>query len=244
MRNISLRVSYDGTAYHGWQCQPGLTTVQETLCNAARRITDRPVKLIAGARTDAGVHAEGQVANFTSESGIELTGLTRGINSLLPSDIRVVGARVAPEEFHSRFSAKSKTYIYRILNAACDSPFYGRYSWHIPYELDVRSMDDAVRQVLGTHDFASFKKKNEVYGSTVREVLRAGAARRGEFIYVVLEGTGFLRYMVRNIVGTAILAATGKLSKEGFREVIDARDREAAGPTAPAKGLVLREIIY
>ena len=244
MRNISLRVSYDGTAYHGWQCQPGLSTIQETLHKTIERITNQPAKLVAGARTDAGVHAEGQVVNFLSESGIELMGLTRGINSLLPPDIRVVGARVVPEEFHSRFSAKSKTYAYRILNAAHDSPFYGRYAWHISRGLDVRSMDDAIQSVKGTHDFASFKKKNEPYRSTVREVLRAGVKRRGEFIYVVLEGTGFLRYMVRNIVGTLVLAASGRLSKEGFREIIDARDRVAAGPTAPARGLVLREILY
>ena len=204
----------------------------------------RQAKLFGGARTDAGVHAQGQTVNFLSESGIGLQGLTKGINSLIPPDIRVFDAREVSREFHSRYSAKGKTYVYCILNAVSDSPFYGRYAWHFPYALDAGSMDDAIGLLTGVHDFAAFKKKNEVYRSTVREVLRAGVKRRRDFVYVVLEGTGFLRYMVRNIVGTLVLVASGRLTKEGFREIIESRDRQAAGPTAPARGLILREITY
>jgi tRNA pseudouridine38-40 synthase len=244
MRNISLLVSYDGTAYHGWQCQPNAISVQETLQRAIERIVNEPVKLYAGARTDSGVHAEGQVVNFHSETGIDLKALERAVNSIMPTDIRVTRAYLVPDDFHSRYSAKSKIYVYSILNTLHNSPFYGRYSWHIPYKLDLGSMRAAVGLVVGTHDFSSFKKKDEMYRSTVREVLRAGVKKRGDFVYVLLEGTGFLRYMVRNIVGTLVLAGRGKLTGEGFREILDACDRQKAGPTAPAKGLLLKKIIY
>jgi tRNA pseudouridine38-40 synthase len=244
MRNISLLVSYDGTAYHGWQRQPNAKSVQEVLQSAIETIVNQPVKLYAGARTDSGVHAEGQVVNFRSESSIDLTALERAVNSLMPADIRVTNARPVPDDFHARYSAKSKIYVYSILNTLHNSPFYGRYSWHIPYKLDIASMRDTIGLVIGEHDFSSFKKKDELYRSTVREVLGAGVKKRGDFVYVVIEGTGFLRYMVRNLVGTLVLVGSGKLAREGFQEILDACDRQKAGPTAPAKGLLLREIKY
>ena len=244
MRNISLVVSYDGTAYHGWQCQPNVITVQETLQKVIERITNRPVKLYGGARTDSGVHARGQVVNFHSDSLIDIQGLEKGINSLLPPDIRVGKAGEVGEDFHSRYSAKSKTYVYCILNAPYDSPFYGRYTWHIRRCLDVSFMRDAVQSVRGSHDFSAFKKQDEAYRSTVREVLRAGVVKRKDFIYVVLEATGFLRYMVRNIVGTLVPVGSGKLTGEEFRGIMESGDRRKAGPTAPANGLFLKEIKY
>jgi tRNA pseudouridine38-40 synthase len=244
MRNILLLVSYDGTMYHGWQCQPNGITIQETLQKAAEKITDRPVKLCGGARTDAGVHAQGQAVNFSTESVIDLRSLAKGLNSLLPMDIRVHSASEVPEGFHARYSARSKTYVYSILTGPYNSPFHGRYTWHYPFALDVHSMDQTIEMIIGKHDFAAFKKKNEVYHSTVREVLKAGVKRRKDFVYVILEATGFLRYMVRNIVGTLVLVGSGKITKAGFQEIIDSRDRENAGPTAPARGLLLREIKY
>lgn len=244
MRNISLLVSYDGTAYHGWQCQPNAITVQETLQKTIEKITNGPAKLFGGARTDSGVHARGQVVNFYSDSGIDLGSLEKGINSLLPPDIRIIRAEEVPEDFHSRYSAKSKTYVYLILNTLHDSPFYGRYAWHIRHDLDCASMRDALQHIKGSHDFSAFKKQDETYRSTVREVLRAGVGRRKEFVYVVLEATGFLRYMVRNIVGTLVPVGSGKLSSDGFREIMESRDRRKAGATAPAKGLFLKEIKY
>ncbi|MBA4418834.1 MAG: tRNA pseudouridine(38-40) synthase TruA [Syntrophus sp. (in: bacteria)] len=244
MRNISLLVSYDGTSYHGWQCQPNGITVQEVLQRAIETITSQPIKMYAGARTDAGVHAQGQVVNFHSESTIDLRSLAKGINSLIPPDIRVKTASEVPDDFHARYSAKSKAYVYCILTTTYNSPFYGRYAWHIPYNLDVSPMDEAIKCLMGKHDFSAFKKKDEVYHSTVREVLRAGVKQRKDFIYVILEATGFLRYMVRNIVGTLVLAGTGKLTKEGFLGIMESCDRQKAGPTAPPKGLFLREITY
>jgi len=244
MRNISLVVSYDGTAYHGWQCQPNVITIQETLQKVIERITNRPVKLHGGARTDSGVHARGQVVNFHSDSAIDLKSLEKGINSLLPPDVRVERAGEVREDFHSRYSAISKTYVYCILNATHNSPFYGRYAWHIRQPLDVSSMRSAIQYVKGEHDFSAFKKQDEAYRSTVREVLRAGVLKRKEFVYVVLEGTGFLRYMVRNIVGTLVLVGSGKITGEEFREIMESGDRRRAGPTAPANGLFLKEIKY
>jgi len=244
MRNISLLVSYDGTGYHGWQCQPNAVSIQEIFQRAVEKVVNEPVKLYAGARTDAGVHALGQVVNFRSQSGIDLNALPRAVNSLMPRDIRLTDARQVPDEFHARYSATSKTYVYSILNTRFDSPFYGRFSWHIPYVLDIPSMGDAVAAVKGSHDFASFKKKDETYRSTVREILRAGVRRRGDFVYVVIEGTGFLRYMVRNIVGTIVLAGRGRLTLADFQEILDSRDSDNAGPTAPAKGLLLKKIRY
>ncbi|MDR2018527.1 MAG: tRNA pseudouridine(38-40) synthase TruA [Syntrophobacterales bacterium] len=244
MRNISLSVSYDGTAYHGWQYQPNVITVQETLQKTVERIINRPVKLYGGARTDTGVHAQGQVVNFHSDTLIDLKSLEKGINSLLPSDVKIKKADEMPEDFHSRYSAKSKTYIYCILNTPHNSPFYGRYAWHIRHSLDISNMGTVIRNVKGVHDFSAFKKQDETYRSTEREVLRAGVGKRNEFVYVVLEATGFLRYMVRNIVGTLVLAGFGRLTAEGFRDIMESGDRRKAGSTAPAKGLFLKEIIY
>ena len=244
MRNISLLVSYDGTAYHGWQCQPNAITIQETLQKVIERITNRQVKLYGGARTDRGVHALGQVVNFHSDTGIDLKALEKGINSLLPPDIRLERAGEVPGDFHSRYSAKSKTYVYCIRNAPHNSPFYGRYSWHIRHALDVSSMRGAIQNIKGSHDFSAFKKQDETYRSTVREVLRAGVLRRKDFVYVVLEATGFLRYMVRNIVGTLELVGSEKLTSDRFREILESGDRRKAGPTAPAMGLFLKEIKY
>ncbi len=244
MRNICLTVAYDGTNYHGWQCQPNAVTVQEMLQGAVERILDHQVKILAGARTDAGVHAMGQVVNFTTEKEIDQTNLGRGLNALLPRDIRVRAVRDVEHSFHARYSAKSKTYVYCILNDTCNSPFLTRYVLHVPYRLNVSSMKEAIRLVIGEHDFSAFKKKDEFYKNTVREVKRAGVATKGRMVYVIIEATGFLRYMVRNITGTLLLAGQAKMGKEEFKAVLESGEREKAGPTAPPHGLFLREIKY
>jgi tRNA pseudouridine38-40 synthase len=244
MRNIALVIAYDGTGYHGWQCQANAVTVEEIVREKVAKILNHPVKLWAAARTDSGVHAFGQVANIHTESKIELNGLIRGLNSLLPWDIRVINGREVADDFHARYSARSKTYIYCILNQRFNSPFLTRYALHMPYDLDSAAMRDALKLVRGGHDFSAFKKKEEVYKSTVRHVIRTAVARKGRMIYVVLEATGFLRYMVRNIVGTLILVGQGKMDSEGFLKILESRQRESAGPTAPAHGLFLRRVKY
>jgi tRNA pseudouridine38-40 synthase len=244
MRNIALVIAYDGTGYHGWQCQPNAVTVEETVREKMSRILNHPVKLRAAARTDSGVHALGQVINVRTESSIELSGLMRGLNSLLPPDIRVVDGRDVAEDFDARYSTRSKVYIYCILNQRFNSPFLTRYSLHMPYDLDPASMGEALKVIRGEHDFSAFKKKDEVYKSTVRRVLRTAVSRKGQMVYVVIEATGFLRYMVRNIVGTLILVGQGKMDRDSFLEILESRQRESAGPTAPPQGLFLRRVKY
>lgn len=243
-RNISLVIEYEGTNYHGWQCQPNGTTIEEIVRRAVERIVDHPVKIYSAGRTDAGVHAFGQVINFFTGKNIPLFNIERGLNSMLPEDIRVRSARQQEPSFHARYSARSKTYIYAIYNAPRFSPFSVRYSWHYPFSLDYASMNSAIGAIVGIHDFSSFKKKNEPYRSCEREVLRARVIKRGSFVYIIIEATGFLRYMVRNIVGTLVLIGTGKMTAEGFQAVIDAHDRDRAGPTAPPRGLFLRRVKY
>jgi tRNA pseudouridine38-40 synthase len=244
VRNISLTVSYDGTNYHGWQRQPNAITVEELVRGAVERILDHEVKIIAGARTDTGVHAMGQVVNFTTPKDFDQMRLARGLNSMLPRDIRVRDARDVDGSFHARYSAKSKIYIYCILNETHNSPFLARYALHIPYQLDVFSMKQTARIILGEHDFSAFKKKDEIYRSPVREVKRVGVVPKKRIIYVVIEATGFLRYMVRNIVGTLLLVGQGRMGEEDFRAILESGEREKAGPTAPPHGLFLREIRY
>ena len=243
-RNISLVLEYDGTHYHGWQCQPNAITLQEVVQQSVEKILDHPVKMYAAGRTDTGVHAFGQVINFFTEKTIDIASIVKGLNSILPGDIRVKDGREVDEAFHARYSARGKSYIYCILNARYHSPFSVRYSWHIPYAVNARLMNESIKEIIGLHDFSSFKKKNEIYKKHEREVLRAGVKRRGEFIYVFIEATGFLRYMVRNIVGTLVLVGEGKISKEDFITILQSRDRVNAGPTAPPQGLFLRRIKY
>lgn len=243
-RNISLVLEYDGTNYHGWQCQPNTITLQEMVQQSIERILDHPVKIYAAGRTDTGVHALGQVINFLTEKSIDITSIMKGLNSILPGDIRVKDIREVEESFHARYSAKSKSYIYCIANTRYHTPFNLRYSWHIPYAINARLMNESMKKLIGVHDFSSFKKKNEMYKRHEREVLRAGVKRRGDFIYVFIEATGFLRYMVRNIVGTLVLVGEARMSKEDFTAILQSRDRVNAGPTAPPQGLFLRRIRY
>jgi len=243
-RNISLVLEYDGTHYHGWQCQPNAITLQEVFQRSVEKILDHPVKIYAAGRTDTGVHAFGQVINFRTEKAIDLSSIVKGLNSLLPEDIRIKNAREVDDSFHARYSAKSKSYIYCIATSRYHSPFHVRYSWHIPYVVNVSLMNESIKEIIGAHDFSSFKKKNEMYKKHERQVLRAGVRRRGDFIYIFIEATGFLRYMVRNIVGTLVLVGEGKITKEDFIAILQSRDRVNAGPTAPPQGLFLRRIKY
>lgn len=244
MRNVALVIEYDGTNYHGWQCQPNIVTLEEAVRDVVARILGHDAKIYAGGRTDAGVHASGQVINFHTDKDIPLEGLKKGLNSMLPEDIRVKAALEVDQSFHARYSARSKVYSYTIANTPIHSPFHFRYSWHIPYTIDSGIMNRTIKGIAGEHDFSAFKKKDEVYASTVRNILSAGVKKRGEFVYIVIEATGFLRYMVRNIVGTLVLVGTGKLKQDDFFAILASKERTNAGPTAPAKGLFLRRIKY
>ncbi len=244
MRNIALVLAYDGTRYHGWQRQPQVLTVEQKVLEAIRKILDHETKLNAGARTDSGVHAMGQVINFSTEKGIQLDNLSRGLNSILPQDIRVMEAREENKDFHARYSARCKTYVYCILNQVPISPFLVPYVLHWPHGLDVGAMVQGMSWIVGEHDFSAFKKKDEFYKSPVREVKGARVIKRGSMIYIILQATGFLRYMVRTIAGTLLLAGRGKIEPDEIREILESRERERAGETMPARALFLKKIYY
>jgi len=245
VRNIKLTIEYDGTAFHGWQIQPGLRTIQGVIKERIAQITQGEVNLIGAGRTDAGVHAFGQVANFQTESFIELIALQRGLNSLLSPDIVIKGIEEVEEGFHARFSARSKIYEYHILNRSYPSALLRAYAWFIPHQLDLASMERCGRLLIGSHDFSSFRASGDESRHSVREVIRLEIERRqGDLIVIVIEANAFLREMVRSIVGTLVDVGRGKTTLEEFEKIFQARDRRQAGMTAPAQGLFLVEVKY
>jgi tRNA pseudouridine38-40 synthase len=254
MTNIRLVLAYDGTDFHGWQRQPQALTIQEVLESALARITGERVKLNGSGRTDAGVHAAGQVANFETACPIPCPSLAKALNDILPAAIRVRKAEEVAATFHARYGAKSKTYRYRILQGPICPPFLARYVYHHPYPLDFRKMAMAGRRLEGEHDFTSFagadppdKGQNKMQGgANIRQVFESRIAVRWELSLVVYEirGSGFLHHMVRNIVGTLLEVGNGKLPPENIPAILEARNRSKAGATAPARGLCLVRVDY
>jgi tRNA pseudouridine38-40 synthase len=245
VRNIKLTIEYDGGIYHGWQIQPGLRTIQGVVLEQIAQITQQKANLIGAGRTDAGVHALGQVASFKTESTIDLLALQRGLNSLLPSDIVVKAVEEVGEEFHARFSARSKVYQYRILNQPYPSAIWRDYAWFIPHELDLPSMQRCGKLLIGSHDFSSFRASGDESRHSIREVISLEIERRqGNFVVLTIEANAFLRGMVRSIVGTLVEVGRGKTSIAEFKEIFEAQDRRRGGMTAPAHGLFLVEVKY
>jgi tRNA pseudouridine38-40 synthase len=245
VRNIKLTIEYDGTAYHGWQIQPALRTIQGLVREQIVQITQQEVNLIGAGRTDAGVHALAQVASFKTENMIDLLSLQRGLNGLLPPDIVVTSAEEVGEKFHARFSARSKVYEYHILNQPYPSAILRDYAWFIPHELDLPSMKRCGKLLIGSRDFSSFRASGDESRHSMREVIRLEIERReGNLIVIVIEANAFLREMVRSIVGTLVDVGRGKTSFSEFKEIFGAQDRRRAGMTAPAQGLFLVEVKY
>jgi tRNA pseudouridine38-40 synthase len=258
VRNLKLILSYDGADFAGWQVQPGLTTIQGTLASAIGRLTDENVLPQGSGRTDAGVHALAQVASFATASPIPRENWLRALNDILPTSVRVLEVSEAAPGFHARKSAHAKSYRYRIHREAICPPFLARYVWHYPYPLDESLMIAAAAVVEGEHDFTSFAAvdpervermavaNGEVNGKTtnIRTVFSSAWVREGgELIYTV-RGSGFLHHMVRNLVGTFLLVGKETLSRDDLRRILEARERTAAGPTAPASGLYLIGVEY
>jgi tRNA pseudouridine38-40 synthase len=252
-----ITVAYDGTDFVGWQRQAAGTSIQGLLEDALAQLDQRAVSVAGAGRTDAGVHALGQVASFSLQRAIEDGALVRALNARLPDAIRVLGAERVPETFHARFGATGKTYRYRIWNAAVASPFERAFTWHLIEPLDRQAMADAAAFLEGPHDFASFKAAGGATRSTEREMFssrvtsepgdptnsRSQACPSPLIVYEV-SGTGFLRHMVRTIVGTLVEIGRGRHPVTWMPEVLAARDRTLAGPTAPARGLVLVAVAY
>jgi tRNA pseudouridine38-40 synthase len=250
MRNLKLILAYDGCEFAGWQVQPDAVTVQGTLASAIGRITGEKVLPQGSGRTDAGVHALAQVVTFATESSIPRQNFVKALNDILPSSVRVLEAEEAAADFHARKSARAKTYRYRIYRAAICPPFLARYVWHYPYPLDEAAMACAAHLVEGEHDFTSFAAVDPESGregepvSNLRRIFSSTWERNGdEFVYTV-KGSGFLHHMVRNLVGTFILVGKATLQAGDLPRILEARNRSAAGATAPASGLYLVNVEY
>jgi tRNA pseudouridine38-40 synthase len=245
MRNIRLLIEYDGTNYHGWQIQPNGITVQEVLQKNLAIMTRQRVRLIGSGRTDAGVHALGQVANFQTSVSIPLEGFLRGLNSLLPPDIVVKSVEEAPPDFNAQLLAKRKTYLYVILNRGVPSAIHRNYSWHYPVPLKVESLQTAAQLLVGKKNFTSFQAADADTLNPVREVSRADwFTWKSPFLCFAIEAEGFLKQMVRNIVGTLVEVGRGKISLEDFEKILQAQDRRQAKMTAPPQGLFLMKVEY
>ncbi len=243
--NIRLDVAYDGARYHGWQRQKNGLTVQEVIEDRLQIMTKSPVKLLASGRTDAGVHALNQVCNFQTRSLIPIDSLWRGLNALLPSDILITDAAIVPLDFHSRYRAKSKIYEYRILNKEYPDIFRRNALWHIRVPLDVNKMSECLNLLKGTHDFSCFKSSGSSNTNPIRTILAACIKNDldGD-LRIVVEGNGFLRHMVRNMVGTLVDAGLGRMDVKRFEQILESRDRRLAGKKAPPQGLFLMTVKY
>lgn len=242
-RTIKAVVEYDGTGYAGFQQQPNVPTVQGELQRALGEVTQKETKVVGAGRTDAGVHAAGQVIHFLTGWKRSLEELHRAFNAVLACDVAVKEMTVVPPEFHARFSAVTREYRYTILNREIRSPLEARFAYHYAQQLDTEVMGEALEHLVGTHDFATFGQPTQG-DKTVRDMVRASCERDGKHIYVDLTANAFLRHMVRSIVGTLLLAGRGVLSAGDVKAILEARDRGQAGPPAPAHGLCLVRVNY
>jgi tRNA pseudouridine38-40 synthase len=247
MRRIRIRISYDGTEYHGWQVQPGLATIQGTLEQVFGEIEGRTVQVAGSGRTDAGVHAIAQVAALTMDNPIPLENLRRAANRLLPPDIRVTRVEEAPLDFHPRFQAKAKTYEYRIFRGEICSPFDRRYLHHHPYPLALDEMVSLAPLIEGEHDFTAFAAaddRDELGASKVRTIFCSRLAQEGDRLIYSVTGSGFLKHMVRNVVGVLLEVGKGNVDRAALLERLAPGCTIPPGPTAPARGLCLMSVEY
>lgn len=255
MQKIRLIIEYDGTGYHGWQVQRNQESIQGILEDRIRHITGEPSRVTGASRTDAGVHALGQVAAFRTSSDLGAERIKHALNALLPPDIRVLDASTVSDAFQPRNDALKKRYFYIVANQNSSSAFLFRYAWLVRQPLDLKSMRTAGAVLPGLHDFSSFMGTGSGIKNPVRELLSLEIKSmktigfmtggvKGNFIIITLEANGFLRHMVRNIVGTLAEIGRGKISAGHMKEILLARDRKCAGPTAPGNGLFLERITY
>ena len=244
MRNIKLTIEYDGTNYHGWQIQPNGITVQEVIQNALAALTKTQAQIIGAGRTDTGVHAAGQVANFFTDSKMSSGSIQKALNSLLPEDVVITEIQDVSPDFHARFSALSRTYQYTILNREFPSAFLGNTAYFLPRPIHVERIDDICRALIGKKDFSSFQRSGSERINPICEVFGASCWRDAELVYFQIEADAFLRGMVRAIIGTALKLQETPDKINQFQKILDAKDRSVAGPSAPAHGLSLIAVKY
>ncbi len=244
MRTFKVTLEYDGTDFAGYQYQVGLRTVQGELENALGKVLGRSVRCSVAGRTDAGVHALGQVVAFRADTSIPLDRMCAALNSVLPKDMAAVRAEAVGADFHPRFSAKWRTYLYLILNRREPSALWRRYSYHVPGRLDVAAMQRGASYLEGVHDFTSWANDLNEAGSPVRHMRRCKVRRHGEFVVVLVQANALLKGMVRNIVGTLVEVGAGKRDADEIPAITAAKRRSSAGPCAPAQGLCLLRVEY
>ncbi len=255
MRSLKLLLEYDGTAYQGWQSQRSGITIQDILSGTIGSITGEPVRLIGASRTDAGVHACGQVAVFTTVSELSVDVMKRALNAKLPEDIRILSAGETQCSFHPRYDAVSKRYVYILRLSGAGAAFFSRYTWQIRVTLNTEAMEKAAAYFSGEHDFSAFRGAGCSAKTTVRTISTIklsvfdsldfmSISMPGSYIKITMEANAFLRHMARNIVGTLFEVGRGRISPEEIPAILASGDRSAAGPTAPAAGLFLEEVFY
>jgi tRNA pseudouridine38-40 synthase len=242
--NYRSTLAYDGTDYCGWQRQRGQPTIQSALGEALARLEGAPVVTHGAGRTDAGVHAEGQVVSFRLTKAWEGQALRRALNANLPPAIRVLEAAAVADDFHARFDARSKTYRYQLYNAEVLSPFLARYAWHYPYPLEIETLAAAGQALVGTHDFTAFTVAACEAKSPVRTLTEFRVEADGPLLRLFFSADGFLRYQVRTMVGALIAANRGRLPAGSVADLLRSRDRKLAGAPAPAHGLTLMKVEY
>jgi tRNA pseudouridine38-40 synthase len=245
IKNFKITIEYDGSLYHGWQRQKNDRTIQEEIEKAILTVTGQKVSLTGSGRTDAGVHAYAQVANFKCATHLGGQALSGGLNSLTADDIIITDCKEIEESFHARYDVKSKTYVYKILNRPKPAAVGRQYAWHIRKELNRETMRAAIIHLIGSHDFKAFEGTGSPRSHTTRNVFKAGLIEeKDNCLAFEIEADGFLRFMVRNIVGTLVDVGLGKISPDEFKSILKSRDRALAGATAPAHGLFLKTVMY
>lgn len=244
MRNLLVTIRYDGSMYHGWPVQQNAVTVQSTVQDALERILGRRENIVGCSRTDAGVHANMFCFNMRTESPVSEEKLLSALNALLPREIAAYACREVDYDFHARYSCKSKEYQYILLNSKFRNPFYEKKAYYYKYNVDAALLDAEAKALLGTHDFTSFCAAGSSTESKVRTMKRADVCRDGDIVKFIFEADGFLYNMVRITVGTLLDLNSGKLARGSISEILEKKDRAAAGVTAPGCGLYLNQVNY
>lgn len=244
MRNIKLTIEYDGSGFNGWQKQPNKLNIQGEIEQVIQKITGEEIELNASGRTDAGVHALGQVANFKTNSNIPIEKVPLALNAYLKKSIRIQKAEEVEERFHSRYNCKKKTYRYIINNSEYGTAIFRNMEYCFAQKLNINDMKKAVKYIEGEHDFKAFKASGTSAKSNIRKIYKAEVIEKGERIYIELTGNGFLYNMVRIISGTLLEVGLGKIKPEEIPQIIESKDRQRAGKTLPPQGLYLMEVIY
>ena len=242
LRNIKLTIEYDGTNYCGWQIQKNAKSVQEVLTETIAKITGHKITLYGASRTDSGVHAKGQIANFRTNSRMTSHQFIKALNSNLPGDIAIRTVKEVNKSFNSMYDAKSKNYRYTILNSTIRTALDRNFYYFVPYKISISRMKPALKYLIGRHDFRAFATRSSAKENCIRKIYSIKINTKANYIYINIKGNGFLYNMVRTIVGTLLLVAQDKIKPEGIRAIIESRERKKAGPTAPAKGLCLLKV--